>query len=79
MWKQSLGDFSHAAVTKDNEIHNICHLLTLFDVTDLLLIHRLPTRVQLRSWKEADGSHSLSGATATGTNPAFPLLGPETL
>lgn len=78
MWKQSLGPFSPAVVTEDNEIHNICHLLTLFGVTDLLLIRGLPTRVQLRSWNEADGSHGLSGAAVTGTYPAFPLLRPET-
>ena len=64
MWKQSLGPFSLSVVTEDNEIHNICHLLAPFGVTDLLLICGLPTRVQLRSWNEADGSHGLSGAAA---------------
>lgn len=78
MWKQSLGPFSPTVVTEDNEIHNICHLLTLFGVTDLLLIRGLPTRVQLHSWNEADGSHGLSGAAVTGMNPGFPLLRPET-
>lgn len=47
MWKQSLGPSSPSVVTEDNKIHNICHLLTLFGVTDLLLIHGLPTRAQL--------------------------------
>lgn len=82
MWKQSLGPFSPSVVTEDNEIHNICHLLALFGVTDLLLIHGLPTRVQLRSWNEADGSHGLSGAAAdqpkAGMCPALPLLRTET-
>lgn len=64
MWKHSPGPFSPSVVTEDNEIHNICHLLVLFGVTDLLLIRGLPTRVQLRSWNEADGSHGLSGAAA---------------
>lgn len=64
MWKQSPGPFSPSVVTEDNEIHNICHLLALFGVTDLLLIRGLLTRVQLRSWNEADGSHGLSGAAA---------------
>lgn len=79
MWKQSLGPFSPSVVTEDNEFHNICHLLALFGVTDLLLIRRLPTRVQLRSWNEADGSHGLSGAAAGRTellHPALPLLRP---
>ncbi len=82
MWKQSLGPFSPSVVTEDNEIHNICHLLALFGVTDLLLIRGLPTRAQLHSWNEADGSHGLSGAAAgrpgASMYPALPLLRPET-
>lgn len=76
MWKQSVGPFTPAVVTEDNEIHNICHLLTLFGETDLLLIRRLPTHVQLRSWNQAYRSQGFSGAAAvTGTNPTTPLLG----
>lgn len=62
MWKWSPGPFSPSVVTEDNEFHNICHLLTLFGVTDLLLIHGLPMCAQLCSWTQADGSHGLSGA-----------------
>lgn len=81
MWKQSLGPFSPSVVTEDNEFHNICHLLALFGVTDLL-IRGLPTRVQLRSWNEADGSHGLSGAAAGRSelvHPAHPPFRPRTL
>lgn len=75
MWKQSLGPFSPSVVTEDNEFHNICHLLALFGVTDLL-IHGLPTRVQLRSWNEADGSHGLSGAAVGRSELVHPALPP---
>lgn len=76
MWKQSAGPFTPAVVTEDNEIHNICHLLTLFGETDLLLIHGLPTHVQLRSWNQAYRSQGFSGAAAvSATNPASLLLG----
>lgn len=64
MWKQSPGPFGPSVVTEDNEIHNICHFLALFGVTDLLLIRGLPMHVQLRSWNEADGSHGISGSVA---------------
>lgn len=78
MWKQSVGPFTPAVVTEDNEIHNICHLLTLFGETGLLLIRGLPTHVQLRSWNQAYRSQGFSGAAAvTGTNPASPLLGAQ--
>lgn len=59
MWKQSRTPFIHSVATENNEIHNICHLLTLFGVTDLLLSCRLPTRVQLHNWSKADGSLGL--------------------
>lgn len=70
-----MGPFTPAVVTEDNEIHNICHLLTLFGETDLLLICGLPTHVQLRSWNQAYRSQGFSGAAAvSGTNPTSPLL-----
>lgn len=60
--------------------YNICHLLALFGVTDLLLIRGLPKRVQLCSWNKEDGSHGLSGA-AVGrlglARPALHLLRPQ--
>lgn len=34
-----------SVVTEENEFHNICHLLTLFGVTDLPLIRGLSARV----------------------------------
>lgn len=80
MWKQSLGPFSPSVVTEDNEFHNICHLLAPFGVSDLLLIHKFPTCVQLRSWNEADGSQGLSGAAAGQRGLAHsthPLLRPK--
>ena len=40
--KESLGTLCPCVVTEDNEFHNICYLLALFGVTDLLLIPRRP-------------------------------------
>lgn len=69
-----MGPFSCPVVTERNEFHNICHLLTSLGAAELLLIHRLLTRVQLRSWNEADGSHGLSGAAAGRAGHRHPAL-----
>lgn len=79
MWKQSVGPFTPAVVTEDNEIHNICHLLTLFGETDLLLICGLPTHVQPRSWNQACRSQGFSGAVEVAQIPPPLSLGPGTL
>lgn len=68
MSEQSLCPCSPSVVTEDNEFHNICHLLTLFGVTDLFLIQGFPTRVQLRGQTEVAGSHSLRGGAEGGAD-----------